>query len=63
MLTTVGCGSNKLETGYAYTPLGSTPTQRRAYYAGPFTPEAREALRSGDPTPGANDRSPRRPGA
>jgi hypothetical protein len=39
-----GCGQNKLETGYAYTPLGqSTSTQRRAYFANPFSPEARAA--------------------
>lgn len=61
-LTIVGCGSNKLETGYVYTPLGSTPSQRRAYYAGPFSAEAREAMRSGDSTPGT-DRRARRPGA
>jgi hypothetical protein len=55
-----GCSSNKLETGYVYTPLGSTPSQRRAYYAGPFSPEAREAMRNSDVTPA--DRRPR-PGA
>jgi hypothetical protein len=38
-----GCGEGKLETGYKYRRLGSTMTQRRAYYAGPFSPEAREA--------------------
>lgn len=38
-----GCGGGKLETGYKYVPLGQTPTQRRANYAGPFSPEAREA--------------------
>lgn len=41
-----GCGGRKLETGYQYTPLGATPVQRRAYYAGPFSPEARDALMS-----------------
>lgn len=54
--SSTGCSSNKLETGYVYTPLGSTPTQRRAYYAGPFSPEAREAMRGVD---GAPDRRPR----
>jgi hypothetical protein len=39
----VGCGSNQLETGYAYTPLGSSPAVRRGFYADPFSPEAREA--------------------
>lgn len=48
LLACAGCGSSKLETGYAYTPLTSTPTQRRAYYAGPFSPEARDAAARGD---------------
>jgi hypothetical protein len=43
-----GCGGRKLETGYQYTPLGATPVQRRAYYAGPFSPEARDAMMSRD---------------
>lgn len=47
-LASAGCGSNKLETGYQYTPLGATPVQRRAYYAGPFSPEARDAMMSED---------------
>lgn len=38
----LGCGG-KLETGYRYRPLGESQAQRRAYYAGPFSPEAREA--------------------
>jgi hypothetical protein len=41
-----GCGSRKLETGYQYTPLDATPVQRRAYYAGAFSPEARDAMMS-----------------
>jgi hypothetical protein len=40
---TAGCRGGRLETGYEYTPLGQSNTQRRAYYAGPFSPEAREA--------------------
>ena len=44
-LLSAGCGSNKLETGYTYSPLDSSATQRRAYYAGPFSPEARAAMR------------------
>ena len=44
-LAGTGCGGHKLETGYTYSPLGDTTTkQRRAYYAGPFSPEARDAL-------------------
>jgi hypothetical protein len=42
-VTGSGCGSGKLETGYAYTPLGDSPNKRRSYYADPFTPEARAA--------------------
>ena len=43
-----GCGSRKLETGYAYAPLGASPVQRRAYYAGAYSPEARNAMMSQD---------------
>jgi len=39
----IGCESGKLETGYAYTPLGDSPSKRRSYYADPFSPEARTA--------------------
>ena len=38
-----GCGSDTLETGYAYQPLGDSSTKRRSYYADPFSPEARAA--------------------
>jgi len=34
----MGCGP-QLETGYKYRPLNATPTERRAYYASPFSPE------------------------
>jgi hypothetical protein len=37
-----GC-SSALETGYAYRPLGASSTERRGYYASPFTPEAQAA--------------------
>ena len=37
-----GCG-NKLETGYQPRALGASAVERRAYFAGPFTPAAREA--------------------
>jgi hypothetical protein len=37
-----GC-TNVLETGYKPRKLGSTAIERRAYFAGPFTPAAREA--------------------
>lgn len=54
-----GC-SSALETGYAYRPLGSTSTERRGYYASPFTPEAAAAAQSRS-DPGADVRSMRRP--
>ena len=38
-----GCGSDRLETGYVYTPLGDNSVKRRGYYADPFSPEARAA--------------------
>lgn len=41
-----GCSSNTLETGYRYTPIGApanSGAQRRAYYSGPFSREARAA--------------------
>ncbi|MDB5326230.1 MAG: hypothetical protein JWM57_1799 [Phycisphaerales bacterium] len=38
-----GCGSEKLETGYVFTPLGDSSSKRRGYYADPFSPEARAA--------------------
>ena len=43
IVTVIGCNKGQLETGYKYSPLGSTNSQRRAYYAGPFSPEARQA--------------------
>jgi hypothetical protein len=38
-----GCGSARLETGYQPNPIGTTNVQRRAFYSGPFSPEARQA--------------------
>ena len=36
-----GCGgSNRLETGYRYSPLGATAIERRAFYADRYSPEA-----------------------
>lgn len=60
-VTVVGCGSRQLETGYTYTPLGASPAQRRAYYAGPFSPEARSAMMSESADSPAGGAS-RRPG-
>src|SRR3712207_6721660 len=61
-LTFVGC-SSALETGYVPRPLGSTSTERRGYYASPFTPEAAAAAAAQtqiDPT--SDVRSMRKPG-
>jgi len=41
-LTITGCSSD-LETGYKPRLLGASDTQRRAYYASPFTREAKAA--------------------
>ncbi|MFN4241685.1 MAG: hypothetical protein ACK4PI_00450 [Tepidisphaerales bacterium] len=52
-----GC-SNRLETGYEPVRLTATPAQRRAFYAPPFSPEARsvpdreEEIRQRRPRPG-----------
>ena len=40
-----GC-SNALETGYVPRALGASSTERRGYYASPFTPEAVAAQQS-----------------
>lgn len=53
----LGC-SNKLETGYEPIRLNASPAQRRAFYAPPFSPEARavpdreEELSARRPRPG-----------
>lgn len=38
-----GCGSGKLETGYAPRKIGASPAERRGFYASPFTPQAQAA--------------------
>jgi hypothetical protein len=38
-----GCKGAELETGYKPRALDSSTIQRRAYYAGPFSPAARQA--------------------
>lgn len=38
-----GCRTDRLETGYVPNRLGSTETQRRGYYARPYSREAAEA--------------------
>jgi hypothetical protein len=44
ILALVGCNANKLETGYEYRPLGvASKSQEKAFFANPFSPEARAA--------------------
>lgn len=59
-----GC-TNALETGYVPRTLGTTATERRGYYASPFTPEAAAAAQAqsqNQSDPGGDVRSMRRPG-
>lgn len=61
LLAVAGC-SDSLATGYTPRPLGVSSTERRGYYASPFTPEAAAAQQSkSDIT--ADPNSFRRPGA
>lgn len=48
-----GCHDHQLETGYVYTPLGTSTDKRRGYYADPFSPEAR-AAQADTPTQGVD---------
>lgn len=52
-----GCGSDHLETGYVYTPLGDSSAKRRGYYADPFSPEARAAQTEQQSEPTVNRRA------
>ena len=47
LIALLGC-SNKLETGYEPRAIGSNETERRGYYAAPFSKEAREARQKAD---------------
>ena len=43
-----GCGaSNRLETGYRYSPLGATAVERRGFYADRYSPEALRSEQGG----------------
>lgn len=42
MFATAGCKTT-LETGYEPRRLGASDTERRAFYASPFSPESRAA--------------------
>ncbi|HEX8524303.1 MAG TPA: hypothetical protein VF669_18755 [Tepidisphaeraceae bacterium] len=37
----MGCGTEKLETGYVPRKLGANDATRRSFYAAPFAPEAK----------------------
>ena len=37
----IGCGTERLETGYEPRKIGDTDAVRRSYYAAPFTAESR----------------------
>jgi hypothetical protein len=56
-----GC-SNTLETGYVPRALGASSTERRGYYASPFTPEAAAAQQYKTSDPNLDTRSNHRPG-
>lgn len=59
-LALTGCGDT-LETGYVPRRLGSSSTERRGYYASPFSPEAAAAAQGQD-DPTSDIRSNRNPG-
>ena len=58
--SSVGCGSGRLETGYKPRLLGASDTQRRAFYASPYSKEAAMAEQDADRI-GSTDYRPRRP--
>ena len=53
--------STTLETGYKPRPVGVSSTERRGYYASPYTPEAAAAAQTRTDT-AADFNSQRRPG-
>jgi hypothetical protein len=42
-LSGLGCGSERLETGYQYRPLGASDAERRAFYSPRYTRAAAQA--------------------
>ncbi len=44
----MGCGTEKLDTGYKPRKLGATDALRRSYYAAPFSPGSRVPDRDRD---------------
>ena len=64
LLSVVGCGAQELESGYAYRPLNSSTVERRAFYADPYSLEARraETEKSNDNGGTAPGRQSQRPG-
>jgi hypothetical protein len=63
LLGGAGCADHRLETGYRYRPLNSSAIERRAFYADPYSIEARQAeaeQREGfSPGPGLDQRGVR----
>jgi hypothetical protein len=43
LMLATGCTTTELETGYKPRLLGSNETERRGFYAAPFSPEAQAA--------------------
>ena len=43
VLAVAGCSTHELESGYAYRPLNSSTVERRAFYADPYSLDARRA--------------------
>jgi hypothetical protein len=62
LLATAGGCSNALETGYVPRALGASSTERRGYYASPFTPEAAAAQQFRASDQGNDTRPLHRPG-
>jgi hypothetical protein len=44
----MGCGTEKIDTGYKPRKLGASDALRRSYYAAPFTPESKVPERDRD---------------
>jgi len=47
----MGCGSDKLETGYHYQSLELNESQRKAMYSEPYSQNAAAAEQNGDSAP------------
>ena len=54
----LGCGNNKLETGYEYRPLGASDAERRAFYSPRYTRAAAQAEQERDKDDDLRSRRP-----